>query len=49
MTIISTSEKPIYLDSSVSVSERAKDLVDRLTLEEKVGLMSHCNQKVCPG
>ncbi|MEN6481559.1 MAG: glycoside hydrolase family 3 C-terminal domain-containing protein [Anaerolineaceae bacterium] len=41
MTVISTLEKPIFLDSSVSVSERAKDLVNRLTLEEKVGLMSH--------
>ncbi len=41
MTIISTLEKPIYLDSSVSVSERVKDLVNRLTLAEKVGMMSH--------
>ena len=41
MAIISTLEKPIYLDSSVSVSDRAKDLVSRLTLEEKVGLMGH--------
>ena len=39
--IVTYTENPIYLNSSVSVSERAKDLVDRLTLEEKVGLMSH--------
>lgn len=36
-----SAEKPIYLDSSYSVSERAHDLVGRLTLQEKVGLMGH--------
>jgi len=46
MGIITSSEKPIYLDSSISVTERAHDLVGRLTLEEKVGLMSHESKAV---
>lgn len=41
MTIVSTSEKATYLDLSASISERVKDLISRLTFEEKVGLMSH--------
>lgn len=41
MTASSTPEKPIYLDTSLSFAERAKDLVGRLTLDEKVGLMNH--------
>ncbi len=36
-----SSEIPRYLDTSLTISERARDLVSRLTLEEKVGLMSH--------
>src|SRR5215208_74407 len=41
MRATSTSEKLSYLDTSLSLAERAKDLVGRLTLAEKVSLMSH--------
>jgi beta-glucosidase len=41
MGVTSTSEKLAYLDTSLSFAERAKDLVGRLTLAEKVGLMNH--------
>lgn len=41
MSATSTSEKILYLDTSLPFEERVKDLVGRLTLEEKVGLMSH--------
>lgn len=37
----SSSEKFSYLDTSLSFAERAKDLISRMTLEEKVGLMNH--------
>ena len=41
MSASSTSERLSYLDTSLSFAERAKDLVSRLSLEEKVGLMNH--------
>ena len=41
-----TSEKLSYLDTSLSFAERAKDLVGRLTLDEKVSLMNHPAQGV---
>jgi len=34
-------EKPLYLDPTKSADERAKDLVSRLTLEEKATLLDH--------
>ena len=41
MRATSTSEKLSYVDTSLSFAERAKDLVGRLTLDEKVSLMNH--------
>jgi len=41
MSVTDTSEKLIYLDTSLPFAERVKDLVGRMTLEEKVGLMNH--------
>lgn len=41
MRATSTSEKPSYLDTSLPLAERVKDLVGRLTLDEKVSLMNH--------
>ena len=34
-------DKPVYLDPSYSFEERAKDLVSRMTTEEKVSQMLH--------
>ena len=39
--MIDVPEDFLYLDTSLSFSERVKDLIARLTLEEKVGLMNH--------
>jgi len=41
MNVTDASERISYLDISLSSAERAKDLIGRLSLEEKVGLMSH--------
>ena len=41
-----TPEKALYLDTSRSLTERVKDLVGRLTLDEKVGMMTHPAQGV---
>ncbi len=41
MSASSISERILYLDTSLPIAERTKDLVGRLTLEEKVGLMNH--------
>ena len=35
--------KPPYLDPSLSVEKRVKDLLKRMTLEEKVGQMTQIN------
>ena len=46
MSATSTSEKFLYLDTSLSFAERAKDLIAQLTLEEKVSMMNHPAQGV---
>ena len=38
--------KPVYLDTDRPLDDRVADLVNRLTLEEKVGMMGHAAQGV---
>ncbi len=46
MSKAGTSENLSYLDTSLPLAQRVKDLVGRLTLEEKVSLMNHPAQGV---
>ena len=41
MSVENTTEKISYLDTSLPFEERVKDLIGRMTLEEKVGLTNH--------
>jgi beta-glucosidase len=41
MSVSKTTEKLAYLDTSLPFAERVKDLIGRMTLDEKVGLMNH--------
>ena len=41
MSVENTTEKISYLDTSLPFEERVKDLIGRMTLEEKMGLMNH--------
>ena len=43
---VNTTEKLSYLDTSLPLAERVKDLISRLTLEEKVAMMNHPAQGV---
>lgn len=38
--VISHAQRPVYLDSSISIQQRVDDLLRRMTLEEKIGQMN---------
>jgi len=42
----SNEEKPLYLDYTKSFEERVKDLVSRMTLEEKISQMFNTAQEI---
>ncbi len=45
-TIIKAQDKPIYKDATQPLDTRVKDLVSRLTLEEKVSLLGYNSQAI---
>ncbi len=40
------SDKPAYLNTELSFEERARDLVSRMTLDEKIGQMIHRAERI---
>jgi hypothetical protein len=48
MSVNNATEKLSYLDTPLPLSERVKDLISRLTLDEKVAMMNHPAQGVPP-
>jgi len=40
MNVLSFGQKPVYLDPDQPIDKRVEDLLDRMTLEEKIGQMN---------
>ncbi|HKE51046.1 MAG TPA: glycoside hydrolase family 3 N-terminal domain-containing protein [Actinomycetes bacterium] len=47
--LAAASARPVYLDSSQSVEKRVKDLLGRMTLEEKIGQMTQAERGAVAG